>query len=54
MWKVPWLYCGKYSQSEGIKLCITILLFDIILFHVCNNKNIYQQFYCCLRYIFYT
>ena len=26
----------------------------IILFHQCNNKNIYQQFYCCLRYIFYT
>ena len=26
-----------------------------ILFHQCNNKKIiYQQFYCCLRYIFYT
>ena len=25
-----------------------------ILFHQCNAKNIiYQQFYCCLRYIFY-
>ena len=26
-----------------------------ILFHQCNDKNIiYQQFYCCLRCIFYT
>ena len=24
-----------------------------ILFYQCNDKNIYQQFYCCLRYIFY-
>ena len=26
-----------------------------ILFHQCNNKKIiYQEFYCCLRYIFFT
>ena len=26
-----------------------------LLFHQCNDKNIiYQQFYSCLRYIFYT
>ena len=25
-----------------------------IWFHQCYNENTYQQFYCCLRYIFYT
>ena len=34
---------------------VDFVLHITILFHQCNNKNImYQLFYCCLRYIFYT
>ena len=30
------------------------LLIFFLHIHQCNDKNIiYQQFYCCLRYIFY-
>ena len=43
----------KYSKNYKSSTLPRVTYY--ILFHQCNNKNIiYQQFYCCLRYIFYT
>ena len=39
---------GRPGEGLIFFLLITILI------HQCNDKNISQQFYCCLRYIFYT
>ena len=33
---------------------VDFFLLISILFHQCNNENIYQQFYYYLRFIFYT
>ena len=41
---------GSWGAGRGC-----FFLHITILFHQCNDKNIiYQQFYCCLRSIFYT
>ena len=40
---------------KGPEVGLIFFLHITILFHQCNDKNIiYQQFYCCLRYTFYT
>ena len=40
---------GTREQARG---GLNFFLPITILFHQCNDKNIYQQFYCCLCYIF--
>ena len=44
----------KFWMDAGQRQ-VDFFLHIAILFHQCNNKNvIYQQFFCCLHYIFYT
>ena len=45
----------KYFTNGGARGLWIFFLHITILFHQCNHKNIiYQLFYCCLHYIFYT